>query len=114
MSVAISLLQLVEDANFKIEKDRHHENEMKCCTTIFCSSGFDIVSFTLLCREGDFGFGLTILVTGVLLTRKLPTYDQCIVISVTRFGDFLHFGKPFKANGNNYFTRIAHILRQFL
>ena len=22
-------------------------------------------------------------------------------ISVTRFGDFLHFGQPFKADGNN-------------
>ena len=35
--------------------------------------------------------------------------------SVTRLGDFLHFGQPFKeANGNNYFTQIAHIVSQFL
>ena len=35
-------------------------------------------------------------------------------ISVTRLGDFLHFGQPFKAGGNNYFTHITHIVRQFL
>ena len=35
-------------------------------------------------------------------------------ISVTRFGDFLHFGQPFKADGNNYFTKITHIVGQFL
>ena len=34
--------------------------------------------------------------------------------SVTRLGDILHFGQPFKAGVNNYFTRIAHIVRQFL
>ena len=34
--------------------------------------------------------------------------------SVTRLGDFLHFGQPFKASGNYYFTQIAHIVRQFL
>ena len=34
--------------------------------------------------------------------------------SVTRLRDFLHFGQPFKASGNNYFTQIAHIVRQFL
>ena len=35
-------------------------------------------------------------------------------ISVTRDGDFLHFGQPFKAGGNNYFTQITHIVWQFL
>ena len=30
--------------------------------------------------------------------------------SVTRFGDFLHFGQLFKACGNNYFAQIAHIV----
>ena len=34
--------------------------------------------------------------------------------SVTRLGDFLHFEQPLKAGGNNYFTQIAHIGRQFL
>ena len=33
--------------------------------------------------------------------------------SVTRLGDLLHFGQLFKACGNNYFTQIAHIFRQF-
>ena len=37
-----------------------------------------------------------------------------LMASVTRLGDFLHFGQPFKAGGNNYFTQIAHIVRQFL
>ena len=34
--------------------------------------------------------------------------------SATRLGDLLHFGQLFKACGNNYFARIAHIYRQFL
>ena len=34
--------------------------------------------------------------------------------SVTRLGDFLHFGQQFKAGGNNYFNQITHIVRQFL
>ena len=34
-------------------------------------------------------------------------------ISVTRFGDLLHFGHFFKASGNNYFAQIAHILGNF-
>ena len=42
-------------------------------------------------------------------TSKLFTYAQC-----DQLGDFLHFGQPFKAGGNNYFTQIAHIVRQFL
>ena len=33
--------------------------------------------------------------------------------SVTRLGDFLDFGQPFKAGGNTYFTQIAHIVSQF-
>ena len=34
--------------------------------------------------------------------------------SVTRLGDFLLFGQAFKAGGNNYFTQITDIVRQFL
>ena len=34
--------------------------------------------------------------------------------SMTRLGDFLHFGQPFKASGDSYFTQIIHIVRQFL
>ena len=37
-----------------------------------------------------------------------------IAISVTRFGDFLHFGRLFKAFGNNYFAQISYSLVQFL
>ena len=33
--------------------------------------------------------------------------------SVTRLGDLLHFGQLFQASGNNCFTQIAHIFRQF-
>ena len=32
---------------------------------------------------------------------------------MTRLGDFLHFGQPFKASDNNYFTQIAHIVGIF-
>ena len=35
-------------------------------------------------------------------------------ISVTRLGDFLHFGQTFKAGGTNYFSQIAHIVSKFL
>ena len=34
--------------------------------------------------------------------------------SVTRLGDLLDFGQLFKACGNNYFSQIANISRQFL
>ena len=46
-----------------------------------------------------------------LLLNKALRLD--VSSSVTRLGDFLHFGKLIKAGGNNYFTQIAHILRQF-
>ena len=36
------------------------------------------------------------------------------LFSVTRLGNFLHFGQLFKAFGNNYFTQIAHIVEQIL
>ena len=36
------------------------------------------------------------------------------VASVTRLGDFLHFGQRFKAFGNNKFAQISCILRQFM
>ena len=35
-------------------------------------------------------------------------------VSATRLGDCLHFVQPFNAGGNNYFTQIAHIVRQIL
>ena len=34
--------------------------------------------------------------------------------SVTILGNFLLFREPLKAGGNNYFTQIAQIVRQFL
>ena len=37
-----------------------------------------------------------------------------VLCSVTRLGTLLHFGQLFKACSNNYFTQIAHILRQIL
>ena len=48
------------------------------------------------------------------LTLKTAAYEFCLPFSVTRLGDFLHFGQPFKSGGNNYFRQIAHIVRQFL
>ena len=37
-----------------------------------------------------------------------------VASSVTRLGDFLHFGQPFKAFDNNNFAQISYILSQFL
>ena len=34
-------------------------------------------------------------------------------ISVTRDGDFLHFGQPFKAGGNNYLPKLPTLLGNF-
>ena len=34
--------------------------------------------------------------------------------SVTRLGDFLHFGQLLKAFDNNLFAQISYILRDFL
>ena len=31
-----------------------------------------------------------------------------------QIGRFLHFGQSFKAGGNNYFTQIANIVKQFV
>ena len=36
-----------------------------------------------------------------------------VATSVTRLGDLLDFGQPFKAGGNNYFTQIATLLGNF-
>ena len=36
------------------------------------------------------------------------------VLRVTRLGDLLHFGKLFRACGNNYLAQITYIFRQFL
>ena len=47
----------------------------------------------------------------ILMHIKAKMY---IISSVTRLGNFLHFGQPFKAGGNNDFTQIAHIISQFL
>ena len=63
-----------------------------------------IVVFLVYCISVGFCFGaLTLQFLWVILKN-----------SVTRLGDLLHFGKLFKACGNNYFGRIAHIFRQFL
>ena len=40
--------------------------------------------------------------------------NKKVIISVTRLGDLLHFGRLFKTSGNNYFAPIAYIFRQFL
>ena len=52
-------------------------------------------------------------------TYWLRKYCHCfklgsLVTSVTRLGDFLHFGQPFKAFDNNNFAQISYILSQFL
>ena len=50
-----------------------------------------------------------------LRVRTVKEEEQDVAAtSVTRLGDFLHFGQTFKAGGNNYFTQINHIVIQFL
>ena len=50
--------------------------------------------------------------------RDIPakhfSFSENLSLSVTRLGDLLHFGRLFKACGNNYFAKIAHIFRRFL
>ena len=56
------------------------------------------------------------------ILKNGPTYYRIIMMeascwlgnSVTRLGVFLRIVQPFKAGGNNYFTQIAHTVRQFL
>ena len=62
----------------------------------------------------------------VLMTKTIrslftiPCPDQHLIVrgvhhrQCDQIGRFLYFGQPFKAGGNNYFTQIAHIVRQFL
>ena len=38
---------------------------------------------------------------------------ELVGCSVTRFGDFLDFGQPFKAFCNNLFAQISYILGKF-
>ena len=64
----------------------------------------DFESFVLLRRA------VIIKVNEYLSKAKMLSF----VCSVTRLGDFLHFGQPFKAFGNNKFAQISYILRQFL
>ena len=49
-----------------------------------------------------------------LLSALFITCSIWFKVSVTRLGDLLDFGQLFKAFGNNQFTQISHILRQFL
>ena len=43
-----------------------------------------------------------------------PTTTSYLPTSVTRLDDLLDFGQLFYACGNNEFTQISNILRQFL
>ena len=38
---------------------------------------------------------------------------RMFLLSVTRLGDFINFGRPFKASGNNCFTQITQLLGNF-
>ena len=48
------------------------------------------------------------------LRRLIDVLGDLLQLGVTRLGDFLHFGQPFKASCNNYSTQIAHVVSQFL
>ena len=56
----------------------------------------------------------TIIYAAIIFTEKPQFSELKLTFSVTRLGDFLHFGQQFKAGGKNYFTQIAHIVREFL
>ena len=47
-------------------------------------------------------------------TNYPPGNIRRMMGSVTRLGNLLYFGEPFKAFGKNKFAQISHILRQFL
>ena len=64
---------------------------------LFCSVNFTIVGAGKISVSANVIFGLLL-----------------VIASVTRLGDLLDFGQPFKAFGNNKFAQISHILRQFL
>ena len=52
----------------------------------------------------------------VHLIRRCPRFivrTKCARISVTRLGKLIHFGKLFKSDCNNYFSKITHILGNF-
>ena len=50
-----------------------------------------------------------------MMSRTFGNYtvSTCIASSVTRLGNFVHFGQLFKAFGNNLFVQISYILRHF-
>ena len=59
---------------------------------------------------------ITLVTFGLISQLKSPAAKLATAldpISVTRLGDVLHFGQLYQACGNNYFTQIAHIFRQF-
>ena len=65
------------------------------------------------------GEGISCKITFAFLMTKQSFFGNlelkfAAVVSVTRLGDLLDFGKLFKAFDNNYFVQISHILRQFL
>ena len=62
----------------------------------------------------NLGYFLIQLLVTLLIKKFL--YDTSVFtlkISVTRVGDFLHFGQLFKAFCNNEFSQISYIIRQF-
>ena len=79
-----------------------------CCIT------FWYVTNTVAYHLGQYEpFDIDVCCNASDLPRKV-FYYLLIAHSVTRLGDFLHFGQFFKAFGNNDFAQISHILRQFL
>ena len=48
------------------------------------------------------------------LWRERQPPNQQYQNQCDQIGQFLHFGQPFKAGDNNYFTQITYIVKQFL
>ena len=65
---------------------------------------------------GDWGtqFGMLIAHLQGKIMSDWPLSGRDIPTSATRLGNLLHFGQLFKACGNNYFAKIAHVFSQYL
>ena len=69
-----------------------------------------------------FNIANTCMPSGMRSRKCVGTYYLCDKYTLLKLaneqcdqiGGFLHFWQPFKVGGNNYFTQITYIVRQFL
>ena len=80
--------------------------------TIYLSKNFAIIHSCSNLWRGIFSFARS---SPHSLFVEPASSQFCVAAnSVTRLGDLLHFGQPFKAFENNNFAQISYILSQFL